>query len=698
MLTFDTSVQYVKGVGPRRAEVFAGVGIHTVEDLVYYFPFRYEDRTNFRRIDELTPGEEVVISGRVISSAVVPTRRTGFVIFQALVDDGTAAIKAIWFNQPYLRDSIKNGRRIVLFGSLSFGGKGTLILENPEFELVDEKEVLPSPHMGRIVPIYRRLGSITSRGLRKIIYQLIEALGGVEEIISSSVVSKHNLLSRKEALCLSHFPPADWSASELNSFRSRAHLRLIFEELFLLEAGLALRRSNRMREKGISFIIDDSVRERARKVLPFPLTRSQKRVLSEIASDMAFPHPMRRLLQGDVGSGKTIVALLSMIIALESGYQSALMAPTEILAEQHCRTIKGLLSSAGYPVVLLTSGVKGEERDRVLASIKNEERLIIIGTHALLEENVSFRRLGLVVIDEQHRFGVLQRTSMVEKGINPDVLVMTATPIPRSLALTIYGDLDLSVIDELPPGRKQVRTIIKTEESEDDVHRFLRKEMENGRQVFVVCPLVEERESSDLKAAKEEAERLKDIFSDFTVGLIHGRMRSEDKEEVMRRFTGSEIDLLVSTTVIELGIDIPNVSVIVIEHAERFGLSQLHQLRGRVGRGEHPSYCILIPKAPGSAEAKALARKRLLAFKKAKDGFAVAEEDLKLRGPGELLGLKQAGMPALKIADIIRDRAILERARGEAFSVINKGTNEAKMLRQYLHSRWEGRFGLRLAQ
>jgi len=698
MLRLDTSIQYVKGVGPKRAEVFARAGITTVEDLLYYFPFRYEDRTNFHHIAELTPGEEVVISGRIISAVVVPTRRKGFVLFQALVDDGTASVRAIWFNQPYLRDSIKKGKRIILFGSLSRGARGALELENPEFELVEEGEKLPSPHMGRIVPIYRRVGTMTSRTLRKIIYQLIQSLDEVEEVLPSSVLLKHRFLKRKEALSFIHFPPAGWSVSSLNSFRSPAHHRLIFEEFFLLEAGLALRRRERLSRNGIKFIIDEAVRKRAKEVLPFSLTNAQKRVLAEIASDMASPRPMRRLLQGDVGSGKTIVALLAMIIALENGYQAALMAPTEILAEQHYRTIGNLLLKTPYRVVLLTSGVKGEEREQVLSLIKDEERIIVIGTHALIEENVSFRRLGLVVIDEQHRFGVLQRTNIIGKGANPDVLVMTATPIPRSLALTIYGDLDLSVIDELPPGRKEVKTIIKTEENEKEVHEFLRRKMEEGRQVFVICPMIEERESSDLKAAKEEAERLKGVFPEFVVGLLHGSMKSEEKEEVMRRFAKGEINLLVSTTVIEVGIDFPNVSVIVIEHAERFGLSQLHQLRGRVGRGEHPSYCILIPKPPGSEEAKALARRRLLAFKRAKDGFAVAEEDLKLRGPGELLGLKQAGMPGLRLGDIVRDQGILELARKEAFSIIETSSVEGRMLEHYLRHRWEGRFGLRLAQ
>ena len=700
MLEFTTSIQYVKGVGPLRGRILNKAGIQTTEDALYRLPYRYEDRGNLRKIADVKAGEEVTLLGTILDCYLQTTRRKGFTIFQVLVDDGTSALKALWFNQPYLKEVFHPGQRVLLHANvkLSRGKTFTLQLENPEYEIADEGETL-SIHMGRIVPIYSRIPGLSVKLYRKIIYHLVEELTEhIPEIIPQEIRERLGLIPKWRALKDVHFPPAGASVQQLNRSQSPAHQRLIFEEFFLLQAGLALRkRRYSPKEKGIAFSITDRIREVLKKTLPFHLTPAQRNALKEIGEDMKSPHPMNRLLQGDVGSGKTIVALLAMLIAIENGYQTALMAPTEILAEQHYATIRSLLSHSSYRIALLSRGVKKEKKDQLREDIKEGRVDLVVGTHAIIQEGVDFHNLGLVVIDEQHRFGVMQRSTLIKKGEYPDVLVMTATPIPRSLALTLYGDLNLSVIDQLPPGRKPITTVYKSEKSRKEVYDFIKKKISQGGQIYIVYPLVERSEKLALKAAREMAERLKkEVFPEFRVALIHGRMKSEEKEEVMRAFTSGETDILVATIVIEEGVDVPTATVMVIEHADRFGLSQLHQLRGRIGRGEAKSYCILMADSPITPEA----RQRLQVIKQSNDGFYIAEKDLQLRGPGEFFGTRQTGMPDLRVANLVRDHPLLELARKEAFSYFDYLERTSRLpsdpLVRFVQNNWEKRFGLKL--
>ncbi len=700
MLELSTPIQYVKGVGPFRGKILKKAGIQTAEDALYRFPYRYEDREHFKKISDVKAGEEVTILGTILDCHLQTTRRKGFTIFQMLVDDGTAALKALWFNQPYLNEVFRAGQRVLLHGTvkLSYQKSFTLQLENPEYEISDENET-PSIHMGRIVPIYSRITGLSVKLYRKILYHLVgELTEHIPEIIPQQISKRLGLIPKWRALKEVHFPPAKTSIDELNRFRSLAHKHLIFEEFFLLQAGLALRkRRYSPKDKGITFSINNHIREVLKKTLPFHLTPAQRKVLKEIVEDMKSPQAMNRLLQGDVGSGKTIVALLAILIAIENGYQAALMAPTEILAEQHYATIRSLLSHSSYRIALLSRGVKKEEREQIRKDIKEGKVNLVVGTHAIIQEGVYFYKLGLVVIDEQHRFGVMQRSRLIRKGEFPNVLIMTATPIPRSLALTFYGDLDISVIDQLPPGRKPITTVYKSEKSRKEVYNFIKKKISQGGQIYLVYPVVEPSEKLELKAAREMAARLKkEVFPDFKVALIHGRMKSGEKEEVMRAFTAGETDILVATTVIEEGVDVPTATVMVIEHADRFGLSQLHQLRGRIGRGDTKSYCILMADSPITPEA----RQRLQAIKQSSDGFYIAEKDLELRGPGEFFGTRQTGMPDLRVGNLVRDHHLLERARKEAFSYFNylerTGRLAADPLIRFVQNNWEKRFGLKL--
>ena len=688
MIQARTELRYLKGVGPRRATGLAAQGLETAEDLLYHLPFRYEDRRSFATIDQLAPGGDPhTLSVRVESSRLIRTRRRNFTMFEAQVADSTGSIKAVWYNQPYLTRVMVEDRPLVLFARAVLDRSRRLILENPEYEL-PEGDDAEGIHTGRVVPVYRKLGELNSRGLRGVIHRTLSAIdpGSLGDVVPPEVAGRHGLLGRLDALWAAHFPPGDASLDSLESRSTPAHRTLAFEEIFLLQLALAFRRQGVREEKrGITYEITDALRTRLGRMLPFKLTGAQKAVLKEIGGDLRSSHPMNRLLQGDVGSGKTIVALLTLLVAVDNGYQAALMVPTEILAEQHARNIRRMLEQGGIEcrMGLLTGSLRAAARREVLGQIRAGEVQLVVGTHALFEEGVQFRRLGLAVVDEQHRFGVLQRAALAEKGPRPDVLVMTATPIPRSLALTLYGDLDLSVINELPPGRTPVRTFLRNELQREQVYEGLKREVAQGRQVYVVVPLVEETAKSDLKAATEFAEHLRSrMLPDLRVGMVHGRMKGAEKDAVMQEFVAGGIDVLVATTVIEVGVDVSNASVMIIEHAERFGLSQLHQLRGRVGRGAARSYCVLLVGEQGHGRD---ARARLAVMEQTSDGFRIAEKDLELRGPGAVFGTQQHGLSDLQFLSVmLRDPEWVAQARSEAQALVAGDAVIRETMRQLL--------------
>jgi ATP-dependent DNA helicase RecG len=700
MIPLDTPLQYLKGVGPRRAADLQRVGLATVEDLLYRFPIRYEDRGAFETIASLRPGVSASVIGEVVSSGIRPTRRPHFRIFEMLVRDATGSLRAVFFNQAFLKDVFHPHQRVILFGKLELTSHG-LQLQNPQYEILrQEADAEGAPgqpeddtlHTGRIVPIYEKTGTLTPKVQRAIVHQAVSQLPGeVPDPLPGDVRRRQQLIDRRTALMDVHFPPAGTPVDELNGFRSAAQRRLIFEEFFLFQLGLVLRRRRSDAErKPRSIVVTDDIRESARRVLPFKLTGDQKKVIGEIVADMKRPQPMNRLLQGDVGSGKTIVALLAALVAMENGFQVAFMAPTEILAEQHFITIRKLLEAARFRIALLTGATPAKKRREVQAELSGGSIHLAVGTHALVQDPVGFRELGLVIIDEQHRFGVLQRATLRAKGLHPDVLVMTATPIPRTLALTTYGDLDVSIMREMPPGRFPIRTIAKPESRRDEIYEFLRKQIDAGRQVYVIYPLVEESEKVDLKAATEMADHLaQDVFPAYRVALLHGRLKQDAKERVMGAFGRGEFDILVSTTVVEVGVDVSNAAVMLVEHAERFGLSQLHQLRGRVGRGPHQSYCILLYQYPLTDQGRA----RLKALTETTDGFAIAERDLELRGPGDFFGTRQSGMPTLRVGDLVRDHQLMEDARREAVAALDD-VRQAETLSAFVRTSWEQRFGL----
>ena len=665
--SLDTEIQYVKGVGPRLAEVLGKLGIRTARDLLVHFPRRYEDRTHFARIASLEHGETATILGTVIGADNVQTRGR-LVLTKVVVDDGSGSVVLTWFNQKFRKEQFLKlkGRAIVAYGTVQAGRWGVEIA-SPEWELHSE-DVDPLSS-GRVVPIYPLTEGIFQIHLRKIISGALDLyVPLVEETLPEDLRNRLDLMDAREAIRNIHFP-------ESEAALEAARKRLVFEELFLLQLALAMRkRGIEAPGRGISFETPADLDEELRRLLPFELTGAQKRVIREIASNMARPTCMNRLLQGDVGSGKTAVALAAMLLAVKNGYQAALMAPTEILAEQHYLGISRLLGDddlMGVRVDLLTGSLRSKHRREVNERIASGQTQIVIGTHALIQEGVEFRKLGLVIVDEQHRFGVMQRAALMEKGLTPDVLVMTATPIPRTLTLTVYGDLDVSIIDELPPGRKPIKTHWKQIGERRKVYSALRTLIDQGRQAYVVCPLIEESEKLQVQAASELAEFLqREVFPDLKIGLLHGQMKTDERDEVMSGFRRGEVHILVSTTVIEVGVDVRNATVMVIEDADRFGLAQLHQLRGRVGRGDEQSYCVMI--CEGNSQDSI---KRMTTMAATNDGFVIAEEDLRLRGPGEFYGTKQSGMPGLTITDIFRDIAILEIARKEAFATIDKDPN-----------------------
>jgi ATP-dependent DNA helicase RecG len=686
----------VKGIGPRRSEALAEVGLRTIEDLLLHLPFRYEDRSAFLPIGALSPGVRGTVRGRVRTAALRRTRARGFSIFEAVVEDASASIRVVFFNQPYLRTLLPPGREVILYGEATVPRRGRhgLVLESPQFEVATEGDG-EAIHAGRVVPIYSRLPELSTRTIRRLTHDVLKELPvDLPDPLPSGVAESRGFPGRRQALLEAHFPPEDADPIDLQRRRTPAHRRLIFEEFFFLQLGFALSRSesDASGRAGPALRVDDTLRDRLRSVLPFRLTGAQRRALQQIAGDLMSARPMNRLLQGDVGCGKTVVALLAALLVAENGLQAAFMAPTEILAEQHHRAFTRLLSGRGLPVGLLTASVQGAARRQVLRGLRTGELRLVVGTHALVEEEVAFRSLRLAVIDEQHRFGVMQRARLRSKGETPDVLVMTATPIPRSLALTLYGDLDITVIDELPPGRRPVKTVLREEASRERVYRFVRGQIESGRQAYVVYPLIDESEKVDLKAAAAMAEQLRrTAFPGRTVALLHGRLGSEERDAVMADFAAGRTPVLVATTVIEVGIDVPNATVMVIEQAERFGLSQLHQLRGRVGRGAHESYCILMPGAGITEEA----RQRLEVLCGTGDGFEVARRDLELRGPGQFFGTRQSGLPDLKAGDILRDLEILEDAREaarQAAAAARNGEGGPVML-EHLSRRFAGRLG-----
>ncbi len=662
------SVQYLKGIGPERAKALSSVGIKTIEDLLYYIPRRYLDRSAILPISKLKVGSTATVIGRVEAFGIKRGRRPQF---HVILKDQTGFLHLIWFSKiKYVKNLFEENDLVIASGQIThFYG---LQMVHPEFEILSKSDGEANDeeliHTGRNIPLYPSTAELKkyrldSRGLRRILKPLLDNLPDlVSETLPQRVISDLSLPPLPNALKSVHFP-------EDLQMTSLARSRLAFDELFYLELMLALRKKRIHKEQGIAFQKPANLVSALLKMLPFELTQAQKKVLREIASDMMSEQGMHRLLQGDVGSGKTIVALVAMLMAVESGYQAALMAPTEILAEQHHITIHQMLESLGVKTALLTSSVLGGERESILQDIADGTAKVILGTHALIQKKVDFLKLGLVVIDEQHRFGVMQRALLKQKGISPDILVMTATPIPRSLALTLYGDLDVSVIDSLPPGRKKIKTSLYSGNSKSEIYGFLEKELQKGHQAYIVYPLVEESEKADLKAATQSYEYLKkEIFPHRRLALLHGRIKSKERESIMQSFRDGDYDILVATTVVEVGVDVPNATVMVIEHAERFGLSQLHQLRGRIGRGEDQSHCLLVANPPLSEEAQ----KRLKAMVSITDGFKISEIDLNLRGPGEFFGTRQHGLPELKIADIVADAKLLYQARNWAFTIVEE--------------------------
>jgi ATP-dependent DNA helicase RecG len=694
-LDTSTPLKYVKGVGPARAEMLETKGLVTVEDLLAYAPFRYEDRTNIKTIAQLAPGEMATVVADVQSAHLRSFRRRNLGLFEAIFKDASKdRLLTKWFHGGYLVDRFLPGVRAALYGKIELDNyTGDLLMMHPEFEILtaDDSDGDAALHTGRIVPVYEAAGKVTTRAFRSLVHRVLESIKPLEDDdLPPALRERLKLPDRWTALRSLHFPSPGTDLRLLNNYRTPAQWRLIFEEFFWLECGLSLKRAKARLQPGISFELNERVREKIKTMLPFKPTGAQKRVLKEIADDMKAPHPMSRLLQGDVGSGKTLVAAEAAVIAIENGYQAAVLAPTEILASQHYFYFKNLFQKMGYVPALLTGSNTQREKSQLKKLLAEGFIHIGIGTHALIEEDVEWKKLGLAIVDEQHRFGVMQRLRLASKAKHPDVLVMTATPIPRTLALTIYGDLDISIIDEMPPGRRPIQTSHVKDDRVESVYSFMKQQIAQGRQAYVVYPVIEESEA--MKAAQQMYQHLSQkVFPDIRAGLLHGRLKTEEKETVMDQFRRGDVKILVATTVIEVGVDVPNATVMVIEQAERFGLAQLHQLRGRVGRGADQSYCILVTGKLGDA-----ARERIRTLVDSSDGFYIAEMDLKLRGPGEFFGTKQSGLPALRIANIIRDKDILELARGEAQAFITNPPTPEELRRAvtYLREHWQRRYGL----
>lgn len=693
------SIQFLKGVGPARAQMLRRLGIETIGDALALLPRRYDDRTNLKPIRSLQVGTQETFEGTILVSGSSRTGR-GRRLYEMIVGDATGTMRCLWFqfHEAYMRQRYRTGQHVIVTGEVrinAYSGQRKEV-HHPDLELIEADEHEPL-HTGRMVPVYPATEGLHQKTLRTVIKRIVDEYAHqVEDCLPPALRQRLRLLEASQALREVHFPSADADLEALNHWSSEAHRRLVFEEFFLLELGLALRqRDTTIEERRIAYRGTGALADQLRTQLPFELTTAQEHVLAEIMANMRRPHPMNRLLQGDVGSGKTIVALLAMLLAIESGFQAAIMVPTEILAEQHYLTMHRLVEPLGVRVMLLTSAIKGSRRRELLETIAAGDVDLIVGTHALIQEGLEFKALGLAVIDEQHRFGVLQRATLKRKGYSPDVLVMTATPIPRTLAMTVYGDLEVSIIDELPPGRLPVITQLCYESRRGQSYELMRQVLRQGRQVYVVYPLIEESEKTDLRAATAMAEQLqREVLPEFRVGLLHGRLKSDQKEHIMRAFSTGDLEVLVSTTVIEVGVDVPNATLMLVEHAERFGLAQLHQLRGRVGRSHHQAYCLLMADFPMSEEAK----RRLQTLTEYDDGFMIAERDLEIRGPGEFLGTRQSGLPELRVAHLIRDQRVLAEARREAFALVAEDPHlsrpEHEGLRQALMNRWQQKFEL----
>jgi ATP-dependent DNA helicase RecG len=703
-LTLETDVKFVKGVGPARAEILASRSIRTVEDLLYYTPFRYEDRQRLVRVRELMPGQTATVLVKVLSCGLTRTR-TGKYIYDLSAADASGPvpggmIRCKWFNAIYLdrKKTFRSGQRVFFYGKAEqdMFGTGNLVMIQPRFEILPESQTEGSDSLevGRITPIYESIGNLSPSVLRRLMWNAIAGTKGhISECLPAPILKKEGFPSRDDALYETHFPNSGCSLEDVLRFRTPAQVRMIFEEFFSLGVATALRRREYKWLPGIQHQITDSVRQAVKRMLPFHPTAAQKRVLKEIVDDMTSAHPMSRLLQGDVGSGKTIVALQAAVVAIENGYQVAIMAPTEILATQHYLYCRERLAALPYEVGLLIGAQSSRDKEQIKSRLADGAIHLIVGTHALIEENVEFRKLALAIVDEQHRFGVLQRQKLIQKGFAPHVLVMTATPIPRTYALTAYGDLDVSVIDEMPPHRTPIVTRVVTEPDRPRAFEFIRKKVKAGEQAYVVYPLVEESEKLDLRPAVRMYEHLsKNVFPDLSVGLLHGRMKSDEKASVMRRFRQREVQVLVSTTVVEVGVDVPDATVMLVEHAAHFGLAQLHQLRGRIGRGQGKSYCLLMAGEPSGETAD----ERLRVLAETNDGFRIAETDFKIRGPGEFLGTRQSGVPAFRIANLLRDQDILVWAKREAAEFVEHpgSAEDLESFTRALRAKWPHRYGL----
>jgi ATP-dependent DNA helicase RecG len=681
--------------------MLAAKALLTVSDLLYYVPFRYEDRTNIKPLSQLAPGEKAVVLAHVRTARLSAVGR-GPRVLEAVFQDGSSAkLHARWFHGERYLDTVVPDTRMALFGKVELDrANGYPLMVQPEIEILHaDEEGEEMLHTGRIIGIYEAVGEFSGRRIRSLIYRVLKQIVMPEDTIPDTVRERIGLPDLASAVRDVHLPPPKTDLRLLNEFRTPAQVRLIFDEFFWLECGLRLKKTRARKAPGIPFAVTQRAREQIRKMLPFKPTQAQRRVTQEIADDMKRPHPMNRLLHGDVGSGKTLVAAQAAVIAIENGYQVAVLAPTEILSSQHYWYFKRLLEKPGYAVAQLTGSSSPREKQQIKTMIQQGLVQVVIGTHALIQHDVEFAKLGLAIVDEQHRFGVRQRLELFKKGEQkqPDVLVMTATPIPRTLALTIYGDLDVSTIDELPPGRKPIVTKHVRESAVEGVYSFLAQQVKAGRQAYVVYPVVEETDTAAVKAAEKMHDHLsREVFPNLRVGLLHGKMSSEEKDAAMRAFQSGETKILVTTTVVEVGVDVPNASVMVIEQAERFGLAQIHQLRGRVGRGAHQSYCILV-----TGKLNDIARERIKTLVESNDGFHIAEMDMRLRGPGEFFGTRQSGIPGLRLADLLRDADVLEMARGEAEKLIeaslvpgSPASKEMPGVVRYIQDHWQRRYGL----
>lgn len=665
-IEIDTPIQFLKGVGPKLGNILHKRGVATVNDLLEWYPRAYEDRRAARDISSLEPGQIVSLKAQVFNVRSMNLGRSHRKMYEVIVQDKSGRIACKYFRVPYRGyfERFEAGMEVRVMGKVT-DYKGRKEFHHPDIHVVQINE----EDENRLIPLYTETEGLSPQKLRKMIEVALENVQPMDPL-PEWIIEKYGLISRAQALHEIHQPPLE-EAVLFEKFRSSSQKRLIFEELFWMELHLALKRSGIDQETALPLKAKGELAQVLAKSLPFELTAAQKKCFAEVIEDLKKPHPMHRLVQGDVGSGKTIVALMAAAYAFESGFQSAIMVPTEILAEQHFKNAKALLEPLGVKVSLLTGSTKGSEKGMILQDLKNGHIHLCIGTHALIQEGVEFQNLGFVIIDEQHRFGVQQRHLLKQKGVSPHFLVMTATPIPRTLAMTVYGDLDVSIINEMPKGRQPIVTRKVFENKRDKVLGFIGEQVRAGRQAYVVYPLVEESEKIDLKNALDEHEKLKDYFKDYSVGLLHGKMKAQEKDQVMRAFRANEIQILVSTTVIEVGVDVPNANIMLIEHAERFGLSQLHQLRGRVGRGAHKSYCILMLGYALSEESQ----KRAEIMEQSQDGFKIAEADLELRGPGEFLGTRQSGLPGFKMANLVRDLVILQDARQAAFELVRRDAN-----------------------